>query len=180
MSSYQNPSEKLSALQKKLNGWKEELRDERQCIPNLIGLHDEYKSAAAYLQDKSGEIEDDFRALVQCRLKFEKSRTSPGLISVVLSYLLMPFCLGAYFINFFTKFKSSRLIRQLIRTIEYPSKNSSSSSSLTSVSTSSTHTSPPSYSVISLSKILVIFGKKNLRHAGVLRMLKTVKIPLIS
>lgn len=103
MSSYQNPSEKLSALQKKLNGWKEELRDERQCIPNLIGLHDEYKSAAAYLQDKSGEIEDDFRALVQCRLKFEKSRTSPGLIAVVLSYLLMPFCLGASFINFFTK-----------------------------------------------------------------------------
>jgi hypothetical protein len=103
MSSYQNPSEKLSALQKKLNGWKEELRDEMQCIPNLIGLHDEYKSVAAYLQDKSGEIEDDFRALVQCRLKFEKSRTSPGLIAVVLSYLLMPFCLGASFINLFTK-----------------------------------------------------------------------------
>ena len=103
MSSYQNPSEKLSALQKKLNGWKEELRNEMQCIPNLIGLHDEYKSVAAYLQDKSGEIEDDFRALVQCRLKFEKSRTSPGLIAVVLSYLLMPFCLGASCINFFTK-----------------------------------------------------------------------------
>jgi hypothetical protein len=103
MSSYQNPSEKLSALQKKLNAWKEELRDQRQCIPHLKGLHDEYKSVAAYLQDKSGEIEDDFRMLVQCRLKFEKSRTSPSLIAVVLSCILMPFCLGASFINFFTK-----------------------------------------------------------------------------
>ena len=103
MSTYKNPSEKISVLRKKLNRSKNEICDQMECIPNLEVLLDEYKQVAAYLQDKSGEMENDFRALFQCRLKFEKSRTSPGLIAVFLSYLLMPFCLGASFIKFFTK-----------------------------------------------------------------------------
>lgn len=103
MSTYQNPSEKLSALQEKLNGWKEELRDDMGCIPRLEEERDEYKSVAEYLQGKLGEMEDDLRALVQYRLKYERSLTSPGLIAVMLSYLLTPFCLGASFIRFSTR-----------------------------------------------------------------------------
>lgn len=103
MSTYDNPSNKLSSLQKELNKWQEELRREIDCIPDLEEQLAEYKQVTTYLQDKSGEMEDNFRVLVQCRLKFEKSRTSPGLIAVLFSYLLMPFCLGASFINRFTK-----------------------------------------------------------------------------
>ena len=103
MSTYDKPSEKLSSLQKKLKEWQEELRREIGCIPDLEEQLDEYKQVITYLQDKSDEMEDNFRVLVQCRLKFEKSRNSPGLIAVLFSYLLMPFCLSASFINLFTK-----------------------------------------------------------------------------
>ena len=103
MSSYENPNERLTLLQKKLSAWKSELRDDIKCIPRLEVLRDEYKQVADYLQDKAGEIEEAFRELVEYRLKYEHSLTSPGLLGVLLSYLVMPFCLGASLIHFLTK-----------------------------------------------------------------------------
>jgi hypothetical protein len=103
MSSYENPNERLTLLQKKLSAWKSELRDDIKCIPRLEVLRDEYKQAADYLQDNAGEIEEAFRELVEYRLKYENSLTSPGLLGVLLSYLVMPFCLGTSLIHFLTK-----------------------------------------------------------------------------